>query len=147
MTHDKRDWYQVSLKLILKNAKNAVLTLKTLHTGNFAGYYDLPGGRIDVDEFSASFEDILKREVKEEIGDIDFRMQMIPVAAARASFMDSNKDIRILYLFFEGEYIGGDIRVSNEHADYLWVNLNTIDPTTYFMPGIREGIGMYMTRL
>ena len=56
MTHDKRDWYQVSLKLILKNKKGEVLVLKTLETGNFAGYHDLPGGRIDTDEFVVSFK-------------------------------------------------------------------------------------------
>ena len=146
MTHDKRDWYQVSLKLILKNKKGKVLVLKTLETGNFAGYHDLPGGRIDTDELSVPFEDILKREVREEVGDIDFRMHLTPVAIARASFIRREKDIRILYLFFEANYIDGNVTISNEHADYLWVDLNIINPTTYFLPGIREGIEMYMKK-
>ena len=146
MTHDKRDWYQVSLKLILKNKKGEVLVLKTLETGNFAGYHDLPGGRIDTDELSVPFEDILKREVREEVGDIDFRMHLTPVAIARASFIRREKDIRILYLFFEANYIDGNVTISNEHADYLWVDLNIINPTTYFLPGIREGIEMYMKK-
>lgn len=144
MTHDKRDWYQVSLKLILKNDKGEVLTLKAPEIGNLAGYYDLPGGRIDTDELSISFENILKREINEEIGDIDFRMCALPVSVARASFMGKDTEIRILYLFFEGEYISGDVIISNEHAGHLWVDLNTIDPATYFMPGIREGMRAYM---
>ena len=146
MTHDKRDWYQVSLKLILKNKKGKVLVLKTLETGNFAGYHDLPGGRIDTDELSVPFEDILKREVREEVGDIDFRMHLTPVAIARASFIRREKDIRILYLFFEANYIDGNVTISNEHADHLWIDLNTINPTTYFLSGIREGIEMYMKK-
>ncbi|MEK7083110.1 MAG: NUDIX domain-containing protein [Patescibacteria group bacterium] len=146
MTHDKRDWYQVSLKLILKNKKGEVLVLKTLETGNFAGYHDLPGGRIDTDEFVVSFNNILKREVKEEVGDIDFGMHPIPIAVARANFASKDKDIRILYLFFEANYIDGNVTISNEHADYLWVDLNIINPTTYFLPGIREGIEMYMKK-
>lgn len=144
MTHDKRDWYQISLKLILKNNKGEVLTLKAPEIGNIAGYYDLPGGRIDTDEFSVSFEDILRREIKEEIGDIDFHMRIAPVAVSRASFISGDKDIRICYLFFEGEYISGDVMISNEHAGYAWIHLNTINPAIYFMPGIREGIRAYM---
>lgn len=146
MTHDKRDWYQVSLKLILKNNKNEILALNALESENFAGYHDLPGGRIDVDEFSVSFEEILKREVREEIGDIDFRMRLTPVAIARANFMTKDKDVRILYLFFEGEYIDGNVTTSNEHAGHLWINFNTINPKTYFIPGIQEGIEMYMNK-
>ena len=61
------DFYQVSLKAILKNVEGSVLVLKADFEGPLSGYYDLPGGRIDESEFDIPLLDILKREIREEI--------------------------------------------------------------------------------
>ena len=39
----ENDFYQVSLKAILKNEKGEVLVLGGLDGGSFEGFYDLPG--------------------------------------------------------------------------------------------------------
>ena len=49
--NSRRDFDQVSLKLILQNSAEEVLCLKAAYKGSFGDFYDLPGGRIDVDEF------------------------------------------------------------------------------------------------
>ena len=59
----EKDFYQISLKLLLKNDVNEILALKAVDSGRFAGFYDLPGGRIDVDEFRTDFGEILAREI------------------------------------------------------------------------------------
>jgi len=143
----QKDFYQISLKLIIKNNQGEILGLKGLDNGSYKGYYDLPGGRIDTDEFETSLPDIIAREIKEELGDITYRLKNKPVAVGRhfipASMIDIRKDTRVLYLFFEAEYISGDLKVSDEHNGHQWLNLKEIELTDYFISGILEGIKMY----
>ena len=143
----ERGIYQVSLKLLLKNNKGEILALKAADNGSYAGYHDLPGGRIDADEFNTDFIEIIEREVKEEIGDIKISLNSKPVGVGRhlipASMTSSGKDIQILYLFFEAEYLSGDIKISDEHSNFKWLNLKDIKLEEYFTSGILEGVKMY----
>ena len=63
------DRYFVSLKVALINPNNEVLGLKAREDGALSGFYDLPGGRINADEFMARYEDLITRELKEEVGE------------------------------------------------------------------------------
>ncbi|MFH1029655.1 MAG: NUDIX domain-containing protein [bacterium] len=147
-----KDFYQISLKLILKNNKGEVIILKTLEKGSYKGFYDLPGGRINTDEFNMPVMKILEREVTEEIGNVQFSLKNpIPVATGRHQFIAKwgpperiGKNIHVLYLFFEGDYFGGDINISNEHSEYKWIKLEDIYLEKYFKSGILEGIRMYL---
>ncbi|MFH1404963.1 MAG: NUDIX hydrolase [Patescibacteria group bacterium] len=143
----KRDFYQVSLKIILKNDKGEILALNGHPRGSFAGFYDLPGGRIDEDEFITPFVDIIQREVKEEIGDIKMTVNPKPVAIGRhpipASMTSENKDLHILYIFFEANLVKGEIKISNEHDGFKWINIKKSQPAKLFKSGILEGINMY----
>lgn len=148
---NNHDFYQISLKVILKNKAGEVLLLKTDPNESYAGFYDLPGGRIDINEFSAPFEKIIKREVKEEIGRIDYALNPKPVAIGRylipAKFHCSRKDIHVLYIFFEAQYKKGDIKISDEHIDHLWLNLSNQKLEKFFKSGILEGIKMYLKKI
>jgi 8-oxo-dGTP pyrophosphatase MutT (NUDIX family) len=144
----EKDFYQVSLKIFLKNDKGEILALKAVEDSTFAGSYDLPGGRINTDEFKIDFAEILKREVEEEIGKVNFHINSNkPVAFGRhlipAARADSGRETHVLYLFFEAEFLDGDITISNEHTDYKWLDLKGIDPKQYFKSGILEGVRMY----
>src|SRR3989339_686436 len=66
--------FNVSLKLILVNSKKQILGLKVPTTSYFAGFYDLPGGRINVNELHYDFVKTLKREIKEEIGNLKIKI-------------------------------------------------------------------------
>ena len=70
MQKEKHDPYlfQISLKLILKNKKGEILALEMPENSLMAGYYDVPGGRINSDELKMPYEEIFRREVAEEIG-------------------------------------------------------------------------------
>ncbi len=148
MTPQEQDFYQVSLKLLLKNNNGHVLILKIPDGFTLSGYYDVPGGRIDQDEFTIPFEDILRREVKEEIGDVNVSIDLNPVAVARGIIPESRhhegRDVHIFYVFFEAVYEGGDVAISDEHTDHAWVDLEQIDIKKYFTAGILQGIEMYM---
>jgi 8-oxo-dGTP pyrophosphatase MutT (NUDIX family) len=146
----EKDFYQISLKVILKNNKNEILILKDLDKGSFAGFYDLPGGRIDKTEFSTPFPEIIRREIIEECGNIKISLKETPVVTGRhlvpAEISSENKELHILYLFFEAELLEGDITVSDEHSEYKWIKLNEINPEELFKSGILEGIKMYINQ-
>jgi len=145
----KKDSYQVSLKLILKNEKGEILILRDRDDGTFGGFYDLPGGRIDTDEFSVDFRDIVLRELKEETGNTQAIINKEPVALARHQFRkldEQGRPVRVLYVFFTGQYLSGDIVISEEHTDYQWIDLENIELEKYFTSGILEGIQIYLNK-
>ncbi|MDP3779216.1 MAG: NUDIX hydrolase [bacterium] len=151
MVEQKQDFYHVSLKLLLKNSEGHVLILKAPEEfSSMSGFYDVPGGRIDRDEFETKLEIILRREVKEEIGDVDVRINLNPIAVSRGMIHASRRrdagkeDIHIFYVFFEADFKGGDVRISDEHAGHEWVSLTGINRKKYFTGGILEGIEMFL---
>lgn len=148
MKKDK-DFYQISLKVIIKNTKGEILLLNADPNGSFAGFYDFPGGRIDTDEFTTPFFDIIKREIVEEVGNIKFVLSSKPVAIGRhlipASMSKNGSDIHILYLFFVAEYLSGDINISNEHIGFKWADFSKEEPAKLLKSGNLEGIKMYLS--
>jgi 8-oxo-dGTP diphosphatase len=146
----EKDFYQISLKVIVKNDNSEILLLNADPKGSFAGFYDFPGGRIDNDEFNTPFFDIIKREILEEVGNIKFVLSSKPVAVGRhlipASMTKNGSDIHILYLFFEAKYVSGDINISNEHIGFKWADFSKEKPAKLLKSGNLEGIEMYLSQ-
>ncbi len=144
----EHDYYQISLRVIMKNNQGEILALKCPTTGSFAGFYDFPGGRINKQEFKTPLINILKREIKEEIGNIKYKLSNQPVAVGRhllqSKFSGLKKDQHVLYLFFEAKYIQGEIKISPEHTGYQWINMKNHKPEKLFKSGNLEGIKMYL---
>ena len=149
---NEKDLYQVSLKLLLKNEKDEILVLNHRKDSAFFGFYDLPGGRIHKDEFKTPLLKILKREVKEETGNVLFTVNPAPVAVGRTEVTQleaprqKEKEVHFLFLFFEGKYLGGKIKISNEHTGYAWLSPSKSNLSKYFTRGILEGVKMYLRR-
>lgn len=148
----QRDRYQVSLKALIANELGEILALNAVPTGSFAGYFDLPGGRVDVGEFSTPFIEVLRREIREELGDIVVDISETPVAVGRhliaaESDKGDGESIHLLYLFFEARYQGGVIRASKEHAGFRWLDLRKHKLPDLFKSGLLEGVSMYLRHL
>ena len=143
------DFYQVALKVLLRNKKGEFLFLKCRDSSSHAGYYDLPGGRIDVDEFHTPFEDILAREIREEVGDIKYTLDRRPATIGRkiipAAYTHSKeRDFHILYVVFLVQYQNGEIKISAEHKDFMWLDLKSADTSKYFKEGVLECVNRYL---
>jgi len=139
--------FHVSLKLILENGKGEMLILRLPETSSMAGYYDLPGGRINTEELYDAYEKIIKREVAEELGGkVRYRLAMRPVSMARHVFFSKkqNRDACIFLIFMKAEYLGGEIELSGEHVAYEWVKLNARKTNRYFIKGLQEGLRNYL---
>jgi 8-oxo-dGTP pyrophosphatase MutT (NUDIX family) len=144
----ERDWYHIGLKAILRNREGKVLVLRTPSDSAFGGKCDLPGGRINEDEFSSPLEEILKREIQEEIGSDDVTIHPRPVALGRHRFASSRTGfVRIFFIFFEVDFQGEAVTLSVEHAGYEWVDLKAIDLEQYFTSGILDGVRQYLSIL
>ncbi len=140
--------YQISLKAILRDADGRVLGLGGRADGAYVGRFDLPGGRIDEGEFRAPFIDILKREVAEELGDVRVDLRPFPVAAGNHAFLSKRfGPTKVLYLAFEGRFLGGDIRVSDEHVGFRWFTLDDACREEFFISGNREVLCQYRDQL
>lgn len=143
----KHALYQVSLKLFLKNSQGEVLILKAPDGGSLEGYYDFPGGRIDESELEVPLVEIVSRELREEIGEIDFAIKPKPVATGRhflPSRSGNSAGNHLIYLFFEAEFIGGEVSLSDEHVGHLWVRLEDIELEKYFISGFLDAARMYI---
>lgn len=144
--HDKA-LYQVSLKIFLKNREGKTLILESPDESFFAGSYDFPGGRIDENEHGVSLENILKREILEELGDIKYQLKYKPVAVGRhqvPSKQSPGTIVSILMLFFEAEYLEGEIKLSEEHTKFAWEDLESMDLEKSFKGGTLEAVKMYL---
>lgn len=141
-------FFQVSLKLFLQNDQGEVLILKMPPQSSMAGFYDFPGGRIAESEAMDPFEEIIKREVEEELGaDCRWRLQSTkPVAVACHKYPSKKygREIFLLWVFFEATYLGGEIRLSDEHAGYKWVRLGEIELEKYFVRGPLAAVKNYL---
>lgn len=136
-----KDKYQVSLKVIIKNNKGEFLSLKPPSNSGLGGSYEFAGGRIDVDEFTTPFTDIIKREIAEELGNIQYDLNSKPIALGRYNTSDNT---HVLYVFFEAFYRGGEIQISKEHEGYAWLDLSKVDINKTFKSGNLEGIQAYL---
>ncbi|MDP2631693.1 MAG: NUDIX domain-containing protein [Candidatus Uhrbacteria bacterium] len=137
--HDK---YEVSLRAIMKNKKGEFLLLTPRPESSLGGSFDFAGGRIEVSEFEVPLEKALKREIREELGNIKYKLSNKPVALGKHK--GSIDGTHILFVFFEAKYISGKIKLSNEHIAYDWVDISKINIKKSFKSGNLEGIKMYL---
>lgn len=115
MELQKHALYQVATKALIFNA-DRILALTTPD-----GYLDFPGGRVDESERDIPWEEALKREVSEEVG------ESVKLDIGKTCFVSKrqyNKDgteHHIAAIYFECQFKGGDITLSEEHGDFAWM--------------------------
>ena len=105
--------FEVSLKAAIVH-DGRLLLLREADTG----YWELPGGRIDAGEERLVHEDILAREMREELGrDARIRIGHEVVSFGRQRPDDGVHQFLMVRLC---AFDGGAIRLSDEHTDLKW---------------------------
>lgn len=147
----ERDFYKISLKIFLKNKQGEFLLLKCREDGVFAGFWDVPGGGIERDEFNIPFDEIIRREVAEEIGDVNYSLNLKPVGIGR--FENAKKESPLggpmhgMCIFFEAIYKNGEVKISDEHIGFQWVKLTKDNLGQYFKLAVLDGFKTYLENL
>lgn len=104
----------LSVKVVVRDASGRCLLLKrSLRSKGNPGKWDLPGGKVDPGE---NFTQGILREVAEETG---LTISIQRVGGVAESESPTNK---VVYLILEGRLESGQIQLSSEHDEYVWVN-------------------------
>jgi ADP-ribose pyrophosphatase YjhB (NUDIX family) len=135
-----KDLYFVAVKVFMEK-DGKLLIMKD----NF-GDWDLPGGRIKPDEFETPMEDIVKRKMREELGDgIEYEIgkPAVFMRHERVENAPGNPTVRIFAVGYEGKLLNGEIKLSERHPEMLWIDPNNFKPEDYFKGGWLKGVQEY----
>ena len=139
-----KDQYYVAVKLFLN--KNGKLFIFKDQWGD----WDLPGGRIRKHEFDVPLQDVIKRKMKEEVGEQVLYNLGDPVVMMRHERMeqmtgdDTNPTIRIFAVGYEAELIEGEPQPGDHHVEMKWVDIETFEPAKFFAGGWLKGVEEYL---
>lgn len=105
---------RLSVKMLVLDKDGRCLLLKrSMSSKGNPGKWDLPGGKIDSGE---NFDEALLREVSEETG------ISVSIHRVLGTAESELRKVRVIYLILEGHLESGQVRLSSEHDDYIWVN-------------------------
>lgn len=114
------DTFRMAAKAFIVNDKNEVLILKEssdYEEGTNPRKWLIPGGRIEPGE---SYDDTLMREIDEETG-LEVEIEDIITMGEWRPKINGDQ-FQITAVFFECRAEDNEIRLSDEHTDYNWIN-------------------------
>lgn len=129
-----------SFKLILKK-DNKILVLTERN-----GLLDFPGGRIEKNEKEKPIKDIIKREIKEELGE-NVKYKLLGPAVQYRRYNGVAK-MYTLITAYEAEYLSGRIKLSDEHVKYEWIKTKggSIEKKKFFNKEEQAAIKSYLKK-
>lgn len=143
-----KDKYYVAVKVFFVK-KDKLLILK-----DSFGDWDLPGGRLKMDEFETPLEEVISRKMIEELG-VMFKFKVkAPVVFLRherTEAVTGSPTVRIFAVGYLGEILNEKIQLSKRHTEFRWVPIMEFHPEEYFiggwLKGVREFVEIYKTGL
>lgn len=110
--------WTMAVKAVITDADGRQLLLRrSSDSRNFVGLWEWPGGKLDPGE---DFADGLAREVMEECGlEVEF------TGLAGASEFEMPK-VRVVMLCMHARVTGGELCLSEEHDDFVWLTQEEI---------------------
>lgn len=132
--------FHVAIKVLLRDGDRVLL----LH--DIFNDWDLPGGRILPTEFGSDIEGVIKRKMSEELGkDVSYGIAEISTYfQVTRTEHDTGEQSQISAVGFTASYLGGTIKLGDNHDQYRWVDLHSLNPTDYFKHGWEDGVSRYI---
>jgi len=134
--------FHVGLKAFVANNK------KLLILQDQDGLWELPGGRIETRERENPLQNILLREVAEELGK-DCKIKVGPIfhtwvrkPSRDVNDIYTNKDFCIFLVGFACILKKGEIALSKEHKNFQWITKEEVD-TMEFENTYKDAIKYY----
>ncbi|TGK11617.1 NUDIX hydrolase [Leptospira fletcheri] len=133
----RHGFFQITQKVFLRRGAE-LLVLRDRKSG----FGDLPGGRMNEDEFYGDWLDSLSRELTEEMGtSCKLRVRPNPIFVHKHRVSEGNHPCIILA--YHAEFLEGEIVLSEEHDYIAWVNAETYDPTELFYEYMLDAMLLY----
>ncbi|PJZ70992.1 NUDIX hydrolase [Leptospira perolatii] len=132
-------FFQITQKVFLRKGSEFLIL-----RDRKSGYGDLPGGRMNEDEFFGDWIESLNRELLEELGNrckINVHPQSLFVHKHRVS----EGDHPCIIIAYHAEFIEGEIELSEEHDFISWVDVQTYDPHGLFFDYMLDAVRLYQT--
>ncbi len=136
----KHGLFQITQKVFIRNG-NLLLVMKDKKSA--AG--DLPGGRMNEDEFFSDWMHSLKRELAEELGN-DFHVKINPNPILVHKHLVNDGNHPCIIIGYDGLYESGEISISDEHDFFEWVDVNTYKPEKLFSEYMLDALNAYLKR-
>jgi len=137
-----KDTYFVAVKVFLEKDGMFLITKDRFDC------WDIPGGRIKPNEFDVPLEDIVKRKMREELGEgIEYTLSPKPeifMRHERQEIAEGNPTVRIFGLGYTAQLIKGEIALGKNHVEMKWVNPKSFNPEEYFTGGWLKGVQEYI---
>lgn len=130
-------FFQITLKVFLvKDNQFLILRDAIAQTG------DLPGGRLSQTEFYQSWNDAIRRELREELGPaVQYTLHESSLFHFPHRILSAQTDA--LGIAFRADYQAGLIQISDEHDYFAWVPLDSYDPTGFFAPSMAAAVRQF----
>lgn len=145
---DPKDLYYVAVKIFLeKDGPPSGEARKLFIFKDKFGDWDLPGGRIRKDEFETALDQVIKRKMREELGDAIEYSVGAPIVFFRHERNEAGlggQAVRIFGVGYEGRLISGEIKMSELHTQMEWVDIKNFKPEEYFTGGWLKGVKEYL---
>lgn len=123
MSKSSHALYQITTKALIRRGSKVLV----LYRPN--GAIDFPGGRIDESERSLDWTSSLQREVTEELGrDISIIIGKILFVGKR-SYEHNGSTHHVATLFYDCDYVDGNVALSSEHVGFEWLDLSELQTT------------------
>ena len=122
--------YNISVYTIVLNDKGELLLLKrSKDSNNNPGKWDLPGGKMELDE---TLKEALMREVREETG-----ISIVPGEVAGYATYEL-PERKVIAIIVDGGYVNPSVNLSHEHTEYSWVPLDDVLEMPMLAPYLKD---------
>jgi 8-oxo-dGTP pyrophosphatase MutT (NUDIX family) len=136
----KHGFFQITQKLFLRDG-DSLLVLRDQKSG----HGDLPGGRMNEDEFFDDWTQSIFREINEELGeDINREVNPIPIFVHKHRVNDGN--FPCIIIAYDAKLIDGNVKLSDEHDYMEWVDIKKFDPKNLFSEYMLDAVQLYLNQ-
>ena len=138
--------YFVAVKIFLRRGDELLLLHDIFDT------WELPGGRIKLDEWQKPLVETVARKLRKELGDEVKYSTPKPTGtffqvSRTEKTAEQEQEVRIFAIGFEAEYLGGEIKLSEIHDAKKWVDVRDFKPLELQNNDWMHGVEGYLKSL
>ncbi|ANG99649.2 NUDIX hydrolase [Leptospira borgpetersenii str. 4E] len=134
----KHGFFQITQKLFLRKG-DELLILRDRKSG----LGDLPGGRMNEDEFFEDWNLSIEREIEEELGP-QIKIKVFPKPLFVHKHKVNEGNFPCIIIAYHANFLGGEIILSDEHDYIAWKNVRTFEPNPLFTEYMLDAVNLYL---
>ncbi|XDD50341.1 NUDIX domain-containing protein [Leptospira sp. WS92.C1] len=134
----KHGFFQITQKLFLRKGEELLIL-----RDRKSGLGDLPGGRMNENEFFEDWSLSMEREIEEELGP-NVQIKVLPKPLFVHKHRVNEGNFPCIIIAYHADFIDGEIVLSDEHDYIAWENINSYDPSALFSEYMLDAVNLYL---